>query len=350
MQKKVDYFIIGLGLAGSTLAWELLSRGKSILVFDQPGLNRASSVAAGLFNPITGKVMGKTWMADAIFPFLEKFYRSAESTLGKKFFYPLPIYRPFVSPQERAQWKEKAGSESVRSFVANFHEQPVFEAQVRNPFGGIEIAHSGYLDVSSWLNAVRDHLKSTGSYTEDRWEFQSGVLSHHGVEADKVIYCEGVHALKNKIFNYLPIHPLKGEVIRVKLEQTMERIYNRGVFVVPGHDERTYTVGSTYERAPFEERNEDKVLLEIRNKMEQLISCQFEQVHQDWGIRPTTPDRRPMLGEHPQFKNLIIYNGLGTKGVSLAPYFANHLVNWLGGDGDLMPEVNIYRFKSLYSG
>jgi glycine/D-amino acid oxidase-like deaminating enzyme len=29
---------------------------------------------------------------------------------------------------------------------------------------------------------------------------------------------------------------------------------------------------------------------------------------------------------HPQHKNLGIFNGLGSKGISLAPYWANHLV------------------------
>ena len=56
-----------------------------------------------------------------------------------------------------------------------------------------------------------------------------------------------------------------------------------------------------------------------------------------------------MLGEHPKQKNLIIFNGLGTKGVSLAPYFSSQLANWLEGNGEIMPEVNIKRFNALYS-
>ncbi len=56
-----------------------------------------------------------------------------------------------------------------------------------------------------------------------------------------------------------------------------------------------------------------------------------------------------MLGAHPENKNVVVFNGLGTKGVSLSPYFAHHLATWLEGNGDLSTEVNIYRFKALYS-
>ena len=83
--------------------------------------------------------------------------------------------------------------------------------------------------------------------------------------------------------------------------------------------------------------------------MTELIGKPFRIIHQEWGIRPTSPDRRPMLGAHPGNKNIIAFNGLGTKGVSLSPYFAHHLALWLEETGDLSTEVNIYRFKALYS-
>src|SRR5258708_21923737 len=89
---KVDHIIVGQGLAGSCLAIQLLNRGKKIMVFDEPEKNRASKVAAGLFNPVTGKRMTKSWKADEIFPCLFQFYSEAEKLLSNKFFHLLPIY------------------------------------------------------------------------------------------------------------------------------------------------------------------------------------------------------------------------------------------------------------------
>jgi glycine/D-amino acid oxidase-like deaminating enzyme len=89
--------------------------------------------------------------------------------------------------------------------------------------------------------------------------------------------------------------------------------------------------------------------LELATRTRELLTLPFEIVDQNWGLRPTSPDRRPMLGHHPNSKNVIIFNGLGTKGVSLAPYFSAQLANWLTGSAEILPTVNINRFKALYS-
>jgi glycine oxidase len=61
-------------------------------------------------------------------------------------------------------------------------------------------------------------------------------------------------------------------------------------------------------------------------------------------VRPTVKDRRPLLGIHPEYNQLAVFNGLGTKGVMLAPYFANKLVNLILKNEPLPNEVNINRF------
>jgi glycine/D-amino acid oxidase-like deaminating enzyme len=53
MPQQVDYLIIGQGLAGSLLSWELLQHGCSIHLIDNQQEN-ASQIAAGLINPVTG--------------------------------------------------------------------------------------------------------------------------------------------------------------------------------------------------------------------------------------------------------------------------------------------------------
>jgi glycine/D-amino acid oxidase-like deaminating enzyme len=158
-----------------------------------------------------------------------------------------------------------------------------------------------------------------------------------------------VAALKSKWFHWLPLKPLKGETLKVKISIGKERIFSRGVFLVPTLVEEVFAVGSTYVHPPFSEETTQAGREDMESKLKGLVRPSFQIVHQDWGIRPTTPDRRPMLGPHPKNKNVVIFNGLGTKGVSLAPYFAHQLAEWLEGKSDLGPEVNIYRFKALYS-
>lgn len=353
MVRNFDYFIIGQGLAGSALAWELIQRGKSVMVYDEPKENRASAVAAGLFNPITGRVMTKTWKADELFPFLEKFYSTTGKTLAKFFFHSIPIFRPFVSAEEMQQWKAKSKSEEIEKLVLKFHDSPSFAQQVINPFGGIEIAQSGYLDTGLWISTVRDFLKRRGFYIQEKLEEEAllvdSLIRYKEYTADKIIFCNGSGALHSRWFSWLPLKLLKGETLDVKIETKPVRIFNRGVYLVPSAGENIYKVGATYQHAPFLEGPTPEAREDLKTKLTELIRLPFDIIHQDWGIRPTSPDRRPMLGPHPANKNVIIFNGLGTKGVSLSPYFAHQLADWLEGKGDLSTEVNIYRFKALYS-
>lgn len=354
MIQQIDYLIIGQGLAGSALAWELTQRGKSVVVYDQPAENRASSIAAGLFNPVTGRVMTKTWMAEFIFPFLKKFYSLAEKSLGTKFFHEVPMYRPFFSMEEKKQWEMKSATSGLKQFVINFREPGAFAHQVNDPFGGIEIAQAGYLDVKEWIRALRDHLKEKNSFhetmfVEEELSAEEGFIQYRNIRAGRVIFCNGLQALNTRWFGWLPLRELKGEVIDVSMESKPERIYNHGVYLVPFVQEHGLRVGATYGHPPFSKSVTVQGREELESKLRALVRLPFEVIHQEWGIRPTTPDRRPILGAHPGNKNVTIFNGLGTKGVSLAPYFAHQMADWLEGHGDLSPEVNINRFKALYS-
>ncbi|MBY0434376.1 MAG: FAD-dependent oxidoreductase, partial [Cyclobacteriaceae bacterium] len=183
---QTDYLIIGQGLAGSTLAWELMQRGCSVMVIDEPTKNKASSIAAGLFNPVTNKVMARTWMAEIFFPFLQEFYSEAEKKLQRKFFYLLPIYRPFISGEERQQWKAKSEDEALRPFVKHFHSSPAFSQQIHNPFGGIEIAYSGYVEVSAWMAAMRDFLQSKEAFRESSFSETDLILREDAIEYQDV--------------------------------------------------------------------------------------------------------------------------------------------------------------------
>lgn len=93
---KLDCLIIGQGLAGSALAMQMLARGWRILVINRSDAASPSQIAAGLFNPVTGKMFAKTWMVDELFPFLHQYYREVEQLTGVHFYYPMPIYVPFA--------------------------------------------------------------------------------------------------------------------------------------------------------------------------------------------------------------------------------------------------------------
>ncbi len=80
---KVDFLIIGQGIAGSTLALELLKREKSVLVVDRQDTGSSTRVAAGLVTPLTGKGMNTAWRQEEYLPKAVAYYHALEKELDR---------------------------------------------------------------------------------------------------------------------------------------------------------------------------------------------------------------------------------------------------------------------------
>ncbi|MDH4057467.1 MAG: FAD-dependent oxidoreductase, partial [Cyclobacteriaceae bacterium] len=117
-----------------------------------------------------------------------------------------------------------------------------------------------------------------------------------------------------------------------------------GVYIVPS----ILKVGATYSLRDQTPAVTEDGRMELTRKLNQLVSFPYSIVNQQWGMRPTTHDRRPILGPHPEFEQLVIFNGLGTKGISLAPYFSEILTLWMEKGRPIDNVVAINRYKSLY--
>ncbi|MBX2901834.1 MAG: FAD-dependent oxidoreductase [Cyclobacteriaceae bacterium] len=349
----IDYLIVGQGLAGSCLAMQLISAGKKVLVLDTPAQNRSSLIAAGLFNPITGKAMSRTWMAPEIFNWLHEFYPKAEQLLNNKFFYRVPVYRPFLSVQEQNEWMAQSADVNYRDFIETIYTGATYGHQVHDHFGGMVIKQSGYVDVPAFLEAARYWLQQQAAFEVDAFNEAALQIDERKIEygpwqAAAIVFCTGTAIRNSTLWRGLPVQPLKGETLTIKMTSQPEQIYNRGVYIVPSGP-LSYKVGATYEAHNLTEEITEAARMELEQRTRELLRLPFEIVAQEWGVRPTSPDRRPMLGRHPEWKNVLIFNGLGTKGVSLAPYFATQMAQWLVGGPEIISQVNIKRFKALYS-
>ena len=83
---------------------------------------------------------------------------------------------------------------------------------------------------------------------------------------------------------------------------------------------------------------------ELCEQLDKIVNCEYSVIEHFAGIRSTVKDRRPFIGIHPENNLVGIFNGLGTKGASLAPYFANQFADFLEDGAILDDEVNIKRF------
>ena len=328
---------------------QALARGHSILVLDDPSQNHSSAVAAGLFNPITGKKLVKTWFADHIFPALERYYLDVERSTGRRFFYELPIYRPFATIQQQNEWMARSVDNSFKEYISGVFPSSKYDGKVNDPFGGILLKHTGYLDTTSYLEAVREYLQARGAFERARFDpdklrIRENQVAYEDVQAKKIIFCQGVQNSMNPWFDDIPVKSLKGEFLTVQSHMEKDVILNRGVYMVPGTGQNEWRVGATYSHNDQSPEITANAREELTHKLNDLINLPYTITGQQWGVRPTTPDRKPVLGAHPQYKSLVIFNGFGTKGVSLAPYFSEVLIRWVENMGTIDREADVTRF------
>jgi len=88
---------------------------------------------------------------------------------------------------------------------------------------------------------------------------------------------------------------------------------------------------------------------QAEHHLQAWLKIPFRILEHKASVRPATIERRPFVGLHPHQKNLGILNGMGTKGCSLAPFFANQLVDHLVRGTAILPEADIKRFSKILS-
>jgi glycine/D-amino acid oxidase-like deaminating enzyme len=349
--KKTNYIIVGQGLAGTILAQTFLMEGKSIVIIDELGISNASKIAAGLFNPVVFKRLVKSWMADELLPCMDDFYTKAELLLGTQFYFKKQILKPFSEEQEKVLWLKKS-SEDIGKYLGKTMYDNYINDIIYSPLGASEVIQSGNLDTGMFLHSFRNYFIERGFLLEERFNYKQLVISENSVtykniEAEKIIFCEGFKAVENPYFSWLPFKLTKGEIITIKLKENhiipSDKVINKGVFILPlGNN--TYKVGATYEWQDLSEVPTEKGKNDLIEKLQKVIKVPFEIMNHQAGVRPTVNDRRPLIGVHPNHPSIAIFNGLGTKGVMLAPYFAKQFVNFLEHQSPLNKEANINRF------
>lgn len=346
----LDLIIVGQGLAGTLLSWFLIKNNQKVLVADHFRTSSASRVASGISNPITGRRFVKTWMADVLFPFAEKTYRDIEQQFDVIFFEPVRIFKLLDSVKAQNDWSARCAQPEYLPYLKNDQLIHLNSSWIQNEFGAFEISGATKLDTVKFLDVCRDFLKSNNYLSEELFSFNDLTISEDsitwkGLKASKIIFCEGVAAMDNPYFKFLPFQPAKGERLKVKIEDFYpDRVINGEVFIVPESGSGEYYVGATHDWHFDDDQPSEKGLNELNANLRSFLKSPYELIGHESAIRPTVQDRRPFIGFHPEFPRVGIFNGMGTKGVSLSPFFADHFSKHILNGTPLMPEVDINRF------
>lgn len=345
--KQVDYIIVGQGIAGTLLAHDLIEANQSVLIIDKSHAAMASKVAAGLFNPVGVKRCIRSWRVDDFLPFAIDRYRALESKLDASFLNETPIYRLFANEDNKKQWQIKCSNEGMDDFIGNFEAANTYP-YLKDDFGGASISPAGNLDVVKFLDASREFFKSLDCLLEEEFNFdllEEDVGIYRGVQAKKIIFCEGFRAIYNPYFKYLPFSPTKGEILTIRIPSLvkMDKIVSKGIFIMPLGN-HLYRVGATYNHHEWDDVVTPEGIAYLQNKIEEILEEEYEIISEKAGVRPTVRDRRPFLGVHPKHEKLAIFNGLGTRGVIQGPYLSAHFCTFLTTSEKIRQELDIQRY------
>ncbi len=326
--KPTRWTIIGQGLAGTCLAWELWKRQVPFTIVDREQ-GGSSRVAAGLINPVTGKHFEPSKSIATFLPQAMEFYAEIETLLGTRIWHPHPILRLAGNDKEWAKIQLKAGQPDVARWLAN-GAHPV---AVDGWSGAIEVHSGGRVDTREFLDRSREFFRSHGFYQKADPRFDD--TPPHSV------WCEGASGL---IAGRYGTHRCaKGEILSVRAAGWNEHEIRIGAggWLVPvgnGH----FKVGSTYEWDQLDETPTDRGLETLQALATRLGGADFEIIGHQAGIRPILRRSEPLIG--PLGKDQWMFNALGSKGSLYAPGIARQLAAWLTDGTEPDPD---YRWSKV---
>jgi glycine/D-amino acid oxidase-like deaminating enzyme len=334
----LPWLIVGQGIAGTTLALTLIEKGEWVLVVDADLAGAASGIAAGVFNPVTGKRMQLTWQAATLWPILETFYTKAEALLQATFYYKLPNMRPLFTAPERAEAEKYAHSSALKAWV-ELKDVPSTDTNpaIKAPFGFLVVPRAGFVDVRSYTHAARAWLQNQNAFLSDEVKpnevtASTGHMLWKGKAYKGILWADGYLGASNPLQKGLPHAPLKGEILRLKQAENcppLTGVLNRAAYLAPRPD-GTLWAGSTYEHSFANALPTEEGKISILERIARFYLADVTVLEHQAGIRPSVLDRRPIVGALPQAPGHFVFSGLGTKGVTLAPWlaqtFADHLL------------------------
>lgn len=349
---EIDYIIVGFGLAGMAITKELEDHGHSFIVLDNNS-QVSSRVAAGVFNPVILKRFTPVWNADQQLENLFPFYADLENRLGGNYLTFFDTLKVFKSIEDQNNWFMACDHPLLEKYL---NSKVITEEKngIQHFEGFGEVKGTGRVFIKKVLDDYIAYLKKKELFLEapfhyDQLQYNPEQIVYKNITAKKIIFAEGYGLTENPFFNNLPLTGTKGEMLYIKApELQLTEQLKSSLFLLPTGED-IYWVGATFNWTDKTTDPTQKGREEIVQKLDSMINVPYEIIDQFGGIRPTVKDRRPLVGKHPEHENLIVFNGMGTRGVMIAPTVAKELYNHLEKGKPLPKEININRFHQKQS-
>lgn len=339
-----DVVIVGGGVIGLSIAWELAGHGVSVRVLDQQALGREASWAgAGMLPP--GKLSGATTpearlraASHQLWPEWHQQLRE-ETGLDNGYCRCGGIMIPFAAdPKPFEHWLATTTEEGV--VVETLSGSAVRE---RFPFLAPELTQAALVQEMAQVRNPR-HLSALKVGCEHRGVM---LLPGHPVigvrregdrvlavqtplgdfSADEFVFAGGAWStsLLSRAGIAFPVEPVRGQIVLLNQSPLQfHTIVEQGKrYVVPRPDGNVL-IGSTEERVGFQKENTAEAISDlIRFATELIPSLKSARFEQAWsGLRPFRQGELPHLGRIDGLKNVCVAAGHFRAGLQMSPITA----------------------------
>ncbi len=366
--RTIDTVILGGGVIGCALAYYLSKAGADVLVVERGGIgSQASNAAAGLLAPL-GPLSGPGPFADlllASFAMFPTLVSELEDASGVHLQYERTgALRTVRNPKRISNLQKRL--ESWKPLGLEMHWLSGDEARKREPLLSPEISAAVYVPEESQIQApqlVKAYAVAAGnlgaeiySYTEviglrrDQDKI-TGVLTKQGpISCNRLIVATGAWtAYYDKWLDItLPVSPLRGQILAYEQPTTPVKhiIFGEAAYLAP--KENDLVVGATKEEAGFDAGVTDEGIAWLRDSATRLVPILKQgKIDRVWaGLRPRTPDTRPILGSAPHWQNVILATGHNSVGIILSPITGQSITEFVttGHIPELIRPFSIERF------
>lgn len=341
-----DFIIVGQGIAGSSFAFNLLRENKSFYMVDKLNTLSSSRVALGVYNPVILKWYTKPWHIQNQLNFFYKFYGEYEQFFKTKIISDVGVYKYLHTNYDQNNWLTK--SLRLPQLLSNNLYSLNRENLINKKFYGL-INSSGRINVIKFLDSFRNFCSENNLLDHSQFDYEqlkinSKIVKYKNIKASNIIFCEGSSASNNPYFESLKFTLTKGEILDVKFQNfNFKNIIHSNLLFVPNEDS-SYSVGATYDWLDQSSLVTQKAKQKIQLVIKKTINSKFNLIYHKCAIRPTSSDRRPFVGTHANYDNLHILNGLGSRGVLLAPYLSKLLFDKIFYGKSIPQEIDARRF------
>jgi glycine oxidase len=359
-ERGTDVLVIGGGVIGCAIAWELALRGRAVTVIERDVPGRGATWAAGgMLSPLSEAAHA------------EPFFHLAVESLDRWPAFATRIartvgidveYRPSGKLHVAFTAGETAMLHEMRMRGAGFGVQLLGGDEARALEPALSSAVRGALLVG------RDHRVNTRVLGEALWKCAesagvtfrlgsaarriyteagrvSGVDLENGTRCDcgKLVIAAGAWSSQLEgLPRSLPVHPVRGQMFavepgngNVRLEHVIEA---PGCYLIPRESGRI-VVGATSERVGFEPGPTVAGIAPLMHAaVRALPALGTMPLAETWaGFRPASPDDLPVMGADPEMSGVYYATGHYRNGVLLAPITAEILTSLLTGVAPLLP-------------